>query len=99
MLFCYSVYDRKALQYHPPFYASTDGSAIRTFSDVVNDINTTVGRHPADYVLFCVGSYGDQKGELMPVSPLRHIIDATALLHVQPVLPLQNGKDELAERV
>lgn len=103
MLFCYSIYDNKALVFHPPFYASTDAQASRTFADVVNDVNTNIGRHPADFSLFLVGSYSDQKGELMPLSPVRHIVDAVALL-VGRQQPFDFGardesKDHLVERV
>lgn len=82
ILNAYSIYDRKALQYHPPFYASTDGSAARTFSELVNDTNTSIGRHPADYVLYRVGQYDDQKGQLIPISPLDHVMDASALVKI-----------------
>lgn len=83
LLKAYSIYDRKALQYHPPFFASTDGAAVRMLSDLVQDANSTVGRHPGDYVLYFVGSYSDSNGSLEPVSPLQHIMDAQALLPVQ----------------
>jgi hypothetical protein len=76
----YSVYDRKALQYFAPFFTSTDGAAIRMLSDLANDLNTNVGRHPSDYVLYNFGNYSDQNGSLEPYSPLRHVIDASALL-------------------
>lgn len=91
VLNAYSIYDRKALQYHPPFFASTDGAAVRSFSDLANDGNTTIGRHPADYVLFFVGTYNDGNAELVAESPLRHVMDATALLHVQPNLFTNGG--------
>lgn len=84
LLQAYSVYDRKALQYHAPFFTHTDGAAIRSFADLANDMNTTVGRHPADYVLFNVGTYSDDNGSLEPAMPLRHVIDATALLTIKP---------------
>lgn len=86
LLNAYSIYDRKALQYHPPFYASTDGAAARSLSDLVQDPNTTIGRHPSDYVLYAVGTYDDQKGVLAPLSPLRHVVDAAAFVKIQPEL-------------
>lgn len=82
ILRAYSIYDRKALQYHPPFYASTDASAVRSLADLANDNQTTVGRHPADYVLYHIGEYDDQTGRLTPVSPLNHVMDAQALVHI-----------------
>lgn len=84
MLKAYSIFDRKALQYHPPFFASTDGSAVRSFSDAANDAQSSIGRHPSDYVLFYVGEYDDQKGAMLPVSPLIHIVDAVAVVEAKP---------------
>lgn len=86
LLKAYSIYDRKALQYHPPFFASTDGAAMRSFSDLANDTNTSVGSHPGDYVLYFVGTYSDIDGSLQPNSPLLHVVDAQALLRMQPSL-------------
>ncbi|QCQ84904.1 nonstructural protein [Blackfly microvirus SF02] len=83
----YSVYDRKALQYHPPFFASTDGAAVRSFSDLANDPETQVGRHPGDYTLYFVGEYDDQKGHMIPMDPIGHVIDANALIRIEQKLP------------
>lgn len=80
---CYSVYDRKALIYNPPFYAPTDGAAIRIVQDAANDPNSQLGRHPADYVLYCVGQYDDQKGLLTGNQPLEHVIDLQGLVQEQ----------------
>lgn len=82
----YTVFDTKALQYHPPFFASTDGAAVRSLQDLANDPNTTVGRHPSDYVLYCAGTYDDSRGLLEPETPLRHVMDAVALVALQPPL-------------
>jgi len=84
LLKAYSIYDNKALQYHPPFFASTDGAAVRSFRDLVNDQSTTVGRHPGDYVLYCIGTFSDQDGSLDREIPLRHVMDAAALVELPP---------------
>lgn len=86
---CYSIYDRKALQYHPPFFQSTDGAAVRSFADLVNDAQSTISRHPADYVLYKVGTYDDQVGLMEAASPLVHVIDAQSLVPIQKALPLE----------
>lgn len=83
ILNAYSLYDRKALQYHTPFFATADGSAVRSVSDLVADPNTTVGRHPGDYVLYRVGAYDDASGSMLPASVLEHIVDCSALVRVQ----------------
>ncbi|WNK12839.1 MAG: nonstructural protein [Microvirus sp.] len=84
MLKAYSIFDIKALQYHAPFFTHTDGSAVRMFSDVVNDMNTNIGRHPADYQLFFVGTFSDADGSLERALPIAHVIDAVALLRIAP---------------
>lgn len=91
LLKAFSIYDRKTLQYHPPFFSSTDRAAVRSFGDLCNDVSTTVGAHPNDYVLYLVGEYDDQKGALIPCVPLHHVADGQAL--VKPVeSPLFNAK-------
>lgn len=92
LLNAYSIYDRKGLNYHAPFFAATDGIAVRIFADLANDTNTTIGRHPADYVLYFVGTFSDGNGSLEPALPLRHVMDADALLKIQPSLFAQEVK-------
>lgn len=75
----FSIFDRKALTYHPPYYAVNEQAAIRTLHDVVADTNTNIGRHPNDFVLYLVGVYDDEKGEVQPIAPLIHVIDAISL--------------------
>lgn len=79
----YTLFDSKALTYHPPFFTHTDGAAVRMVGDLVADPNTSVGRHPADYVLYFVGTYDDSNGQLWPEQPLRHVMDAVALVKIQ----------------
>lgn len=94
ILRCYSLFDNKALQYHPPFFQSTDGAAVRSLADLVSDNNNAVGRHPTDYVLYYIGDYDDQKGAMIPCSPLVHVMDAIALVPIQQAFfkePNNNG--------
>lgn len=84
---CYSIHDTKSLTYSNPFYAPTHGAAIRIVTDAVQDLNTQLGRHPADFVLYCVGYFDDQYGHLVPVEIKEHVIDLVALVkHDNPEL-------------
>lgn len=83
----FTIYDRKALIYSPPFFAVADGIAVRMFQDLVGDTGTQVGRHPADFVLYRCGAYDDSNGSMLPVTALQHIVDATALVPRQSPLP------------
>lgn len=88
MLRVYSVFDRKALSYANPFYAVNDASAVRIVSDAAGDDQTSLSRHPNDYVVYCIGEYNTDKGELVPYSPLVHLVDVIALIKAPaPVLP------------
>lgn len=86
-LFAYCIYDRKAVIFHAPFFSHADGSAARSFADLANDRSTTVGRHPADYVLYRIGEFDDASGQLLSEHHV-HIVDALALVEHQPSLPL-----------
>lgn len=75
----YTVFDRKALVYHLPFFALNDAVAVRTLGDSL-DPNSAFGRHPNDYVLYCCGTFDDNKAIFTPMAPLLHVIDAIALV-------------------
>lgn len=90
-LHAYCVYDRKGLIYNSPFFAVSDGSAARSFSDLANDMSTTVGRHPMDYVLFRVGTFDDGNAMLQPENPV-HIADANALVSPKAELPFTRSR-------
>lgn len=83
----YTIFDRKALIFNTPFYAVNDGSAVRSFSDLVGDMNTQVGRHPADFVLYRCGVFDDSNGLFGAEVPLVHVVDATSLVPRQQSLP------------
>lgn len=83
----YTIYDRKALTYSPPFFSVADGAAVRMFQDLAGDTGTQVGRHPGDFVLYRCGGYDDASGSLLPVTALQHIVDALAVLPRNAPLP------------
>lgn len=83
ILHAYSIYDRKSLHYHSPFFAVADGAALRSFMDLANDTQTTIGRHPIDYVLYRVGGFDDASGLLLPTTGPEHVSDALPLVREQ----------------
>lgn len=80
----YSIFDNKSLIYMPPFFTHTDHAACRMIQDTASDPNSTLGRHPGDYVLYFVGTYDDSNGQLWPEQPLRHVRDVLSLLKPVP---------------
>lgn len=57
----YTVYDSKAECYMLPIYKRADGEAVRAFEISVADPNHQFGMNPADYTLFGIGEYDDDK--------------------------------------
>lgn len=88
----YTLYDVKSAQHHAPFYAPTDGAAIRLVTDLANDLNTLVGRHPSDHVLYYVGDWDDEKGVFTPTDIKTHVRDVITLVKSAEVADLFNNK-------
>jgi len=87
LLRAYTLHDVKALTYSPPFFQANNALAVRMLEDLVSDNNTTVGRHPSDYKLYCCGSYDDATGILQPLTVLEHVMDAVALVPARAYVP------------
>lgn len=87
ILQAYSLLDEKAQAFSAPWFVASEGLALRALTDLASDTNTTVGRHPRDFVLYQVGNFDDQRGELIPIIP-RQVVRADSLLAVQPALPM-----------
>lgn len=79
ILNAYSLYDAKALTYSPPFYAHQHGEAVRMVVQLAGDVGTTVGRHPADFTLYCCGGFDTTTGQLLSRDVREHISDVLAL--------------------
>ena len=62
-----SVYDTVAKVYGPPLAFLNAGEGVRWFSDMVNNPQdqSNIYKHPKDFVLFELGSYDDQSGEIL----------------------------------
>lgn len=61
-LHAYTIRDSASDLFSRPFFAPSDGAAIRTFSDEVNGGDTPISQHPADYTLFSLGYFEEDTG-------------------------------------
>lgn len=66
----FSIYDSKSEAFSKPFFDITRGSAVRGFSDAVNDETTQFNHHPGDFTLFAVGAFDDEIGKFIPEEPV-----------------------------
>jgi len=58
----FSIFDVKSCIFSQPFFSSHSGTALRSFSDLVQDKSSSVARHPEDYKLYCLADYDDCSG-------------------------------------
>lgn len=56
----YAIRDTKVEAYSQPYFFRSQGEAIRSFTDTVNDRSTLFNRHPNDYAFFHLGTFDDQ---------------------------------------
>lgn len=69
MIKIYAIYDQKLEAYNRPFFLISEGVAIRAFQDEINNIDSELSKHPADYDLYKLGEYDEQTGEITPNKP------------------------------
>lgn len=68
-LLVFAVYDKKGLSYGDLFCFQHRGQAMRVIEDEVAKSNSALAKHPADYQLWCLGSFNLQSGELIAQRP------------------------------
>ncbi len=70
MLSVFTIRDSAAEAFMRPFFAQSSGSAVRSFSDAVNDPEESpMGAHPEDYTLFLVGEFDELTGTFSTHEP------------------------------
>lgn len=61
----FSVHDSAADAYLPPFVLPRIEMAKRVFAQAVNSESHQFGLSPADYTLFCLGTFDDETGKFL----------------------------------
>lgn len=77
-----SVFDLVAQQYGRPFFAVSDGSAIRGFSDEVNNPESQLYRHPDDYQLFILGEFDDASAAISVLDVPQLLVSGSAVKEI-----------------
>lgn len=58
----YSIFDVAVGVYSRPFFMRSKGEALRAFTDLANDNQSTISRYPSSHTLFEIGEYDDNSG-------------------------------------
>lgn len=84
----FSVFDTKMAVFANPFYDQREESAIRSFSDAVNDPNPNNmwNKHPEDFSLYMIGEFDNDTGEIDLYKP-QNLVTASALMSLRRDLP------------
>lgn len=72
----FTILDHKAQAHSIPFFAPTVEVAERHFTDLSNDLDTSIGRYPADFTLYLVGTFNQDTADVEPIRPKQHIGNA-----------------------
>lgn len=86
----FAMHDSKAEVYYQPFFLATTGLAIRTFTDLANDVKTQVGKYPADITLFQIADYDDNTGVFVPLKSFINL--GNGLTFVTKVTSIEGGR-------
>lgn len=89
----YSVFDKAACAFLPPFAARAPGEALRMFENTVLDPKSDMSRNSKDYVLYSIGVFDDASGKFTMVEhgPLEMI----SALEVRNSLSADLSEDRL----
>lgn len=63
----FSIRDAKGDFFNQPFPQLTKAEALRTFSELANDPQSRIAKHPEDYDLYYLGTYETVTGQLDPL--------------------------------
>lgn len=85
ILKAFALMDAKVAAFSAPFYAQHPGHAIRMCMEAAMDRNSTIGKYPADFILYEVGSFDDATGELKSASPFVNLGPVLGFLPAQPM--------------
>lgn len=78
-----SVFDSAALTYGQPFFVPAVGAGVRAVGDEVNRAaaDNPLYQHPDDFVVFELGTFDDQTGQLEVLAEPRHVARCKDLIN------------------
>jgi len=80
--YCYATYDVKAESYGIPFFAATNGLAVRSFVQLCEDNNSMVSKYPEDFTLYRLGFVDLFNGDFVLEPKPLYLLNATTALNV-----------------
>lgn len=78
----YSIRDSAAGLFTAPTIDLTDESAIRAFSQAVNNVGSMMNFSPSDFALYRIGTLNVEAGSIEPFSPPTMLVSGDRLVKV-----------------
>lgn len=79
----YTVHDKAAKAYLPPFTAPSERDAVSSFQEAANDPKSNINRYPADFTLLQIAEWDEREGVLTKLSEPKILGNATAFKQEQ----------------
>lgn len=76
----FTLRDKKAAAFSPIFVHPTIGLAEREITDLANNPDSTLHKHPDDYTLFAIGQYDDALAQLKSYDQPQFIAEVADLI-------------------
>lgn len=78
--YIFVVYDNKSELYSSPFFSVRKESAVRDFQRAAQSPESEIYHTPADYDLYCLGTYEDETAEIKTFPKREFITNAYVLV-------------------
>lgn len=78
----YSIHDAAAHVFTAPTIDLTDESAIRGFSQAINNSGSAMNFCPSDFALYRIGTYDVEAGSIEPANPPIQLVSGDRLVKV-----------------
>lgn len=99
MLNIYAVLDSAVGVYANPVMMNTDGEAMRSFTDAVVNADSPLSNHPQDYTLYLIGTWDNEKCEIVGHPPKKVINGLEAVNNRKVRLDKQRDLEEEIARL
>lgn len=73
-----AIWDKKAEAYNTPFFAPTEGVALRQFTDLCADSRSIVAMHPEDFRLDSIAAFNELDGGVLIREVIKTLAEAVA---------------------
>lgn len=90
----YAIYDSKVRAYLQPWFSPTHAAAFRNCEMAGRNPSSPFKDFPADFTLFCIGTFDDEKGVLIPADAAENMGNFIQFMPMDsspPAMPADTG--------